>query len=94
MAIGRARGAAMRIEIRNGRVVDPASGTDRTASVFVADGKIAAVGAAPAGAVADNVVVVAATLVQGWPPIVTVVSAGLKPSPVTWKLVPPAAGPD
>ena len=56
MAIGRARGAAMRIEIRNGRVVDPAAGTDRTASVFVADGKIAAVGTAPAGFRADRTI--------------------------------------
>ncbi len=40
----------MRIEIRNGRVVDPASGFDQPASVFVAEGKIVGVGeTAPRG---------------------------------------------
>jgi dihydroorotase len=39
----------MSLEIRNGRVVDPKSGADRVASVYVADGRIAAIGAAPAG---------------------------------------------
>jgi dihydroorotase len=34
----------MKIEIKNGRVIDPASGLDRATSVFVADGKIVAVG--------------------------------------------------
>ena len=38
----------MRIEIRNGRVVDPASGLDKPASVYVAASKIVGVGdAAP-----------------------------------------------
>ncbi len=46
----------MRIEIRNGRVVDPGARTDRTASVYVADGTIAAVGAAPAGFRADRTI--------------------------------------
>src|SRR5581483_1543186 len=35
----------MAIVIKNGRVIDPASRTDRVADVLVADGKIAAVGA-------------------------------------------------
>lgn len=39
----------MNIHIRNGRVIDPASGTDRVQDVYVADGRIAALGAAPAG---------------------------------------------
>lgn len=40
----------MKIEIRNGRVIDPASNTDRTASVFIADGRIVGVGeTAPGG---------------------------------------------
>ncbi len=39
----------MNIEINNGRVIDPAQGLDRIASVFVASGKIAAIGAPPAG---------------------------------------------
>ncbi len=34
----------MKIEIRNGRVIDPASGLDQAASVYVADGKIVGVG--------------------------------------------------
>ncbi|HEY1326472.1 MAG TPA: dihydroorotase [Casimicrobiaceae bacterium] len=39
----------MNLEIRNGRVVDPASGLDASASLYVADGRIASVGGAPAG---------------------------------------------
>ncbi len=41
--------AAMRISIRNGRLIDPASGTDREADLHCADGLVVAVGAAPAG---------------------------------------------
>jgi dihydroorotase len=43
----------MKIEIRNGRVIDPASGFDRNASVYVASGKIVGVGET-AAAVADG----------------------------------------
>jgi dihydroorotase len=39
----------MKIEIRGARVVDPASGRDEPASLWIADGRIAAIGAAPAG---------------------------------------------
>ncbi|MBI4986867.1 MAG: dihydroorotase [Rhodocyclales bacterium] len=39
----------MRIQITNGRVVDPANNVDRNTDVFVADGLIAGVGKAPAG---------------------------------------------
>jgi dihydroorotase len=39
----------MRIQIKNGRVVDPAAALDRQVDVYVADGRIAAVGACPAG---------------------------------------------
>ncbi|GAB4471807.1 MAG: dihydroorotase [Burkholderiaceae bacterium] len=46
----------MRIAIRNGRVIDPASGRDATADVYVADGRIAAVGSAPAGFAADRTI--------------------------------------
>jgi len=46
----------MKIEIRNGRVIDPASGMDRRVSLFVADGAIAAIGAASAGWSADRVI--------------------------------------
>lgn len=45
-----------RIHIKGGRVVDPKSGTDALRDVFVAEGRIAAVGAAPAGFAADRVV--------------------------------------
>jgi dihydroorotase len=43
----------MKIEIRGARVVDPASGRDEPASLWIADGRIAAIGAAPAGLRAD-----------------------------------------
>jgi dihydroorotase len=46
----------MIIEIRNGRVVDPASGFDGVAALRVADGRIAAVGSADAGARAERVI--------------------------------------
>lgn len=39
----------MKIHIRNGRLIDPANGIDQPADVFVVAGKIAAIGAAPAG---------------------------------------------
>jgi dihydroorotase len=44
----------MRLAIRGGRVIDPASNFDAVADVFVADGRIAAVGAAPAGFAAER----------------------------------------
>ncbi len=37
----------MKIEINNGRLIDPANGIDKKTSLFVAAGKIAAIGAAP-----------------------------------------------
>lgn len=46
----------MRIEIRGATVLDPARGSQENASLFVADGRIAAVGAAPDGFRADEVV--------------------------------------
>ncbi|HEY2816759.1 MAG TPA: dihydroorotase [Casimicrobiaceae bacterium] len=39
----------MRIEIKNGRLIDPAQGLDRATSLFIAAGKIAAIGTAPPG---------------------------------------------
>lgn len=45
----------MKIEIRNGRVIDPASQLDRPANVFVADGKIVGVGETAAGFRAEAV---------------------------------------
>jgi dihydroorotase len=45
----------VKIEIRNGRVVDPKHGIDKIASLFVAAGKVAAIGAPPAGWSANRV---------------------------------------
>ncbi len=38
-----------KLSIRNGRLIDPASGTDREADLHIADGLVLAVGAAPGG---------------------------------------------
>ena len=46
----------MSIEIRGARVVDPASGRDETASIWIAEGRIAAIGAAPAGLRAEETI--------------------------------------
>ena len=45
---------AHKLSIRNGRLIDPASGTDQEADLHVADGRILAVGAAPAGFLPDR----------------------------------------
>ena len=37
----------MNIEIKNGRLIDPASCMDQVANLFVADGRIVAIGEAP-----------------------------------------------
>ena len=39
----------MKIHIKNGRVIDPASGSDATQDAYIAAGKIVALGSAPAG---------------------------------------------
>jgi dihydroorotase len=46
----------LKIEIKNGRVIDPAQGIDRVGSVFVGSGKVAAIGAAPPGWHANRVI--------------------------------------
>ena len=47
----------MRIQIKNGRVIDPANGIDRLADVFVADGAIVSHGGTPpAGFIAEGTV--------------------------------------
>ena len=46
----------MNIHIKNGRVIDPANKIDAQQDVFIADDKIVAVGAAPAGFKADRVI--------------------------------------
>jgi dihydroorotase len=47
---------ATNIEIRNGRLIDPRHGVDSKTSLFVAAGRIAAVGSAPAGWRADRII--------------------------------------
>lgn len=42
-------GMSMNLHIKNGRVIDPANGIDAVQDLYIADGKIAAVGSAPAG---------------------------------------------
>ena len=46
----------MNIVIENGRVIDPKNGVDRNCSLFIADGKVAGLGDAPAGFVADQTI--------------------------------------
>ena len=46
----------MNLHIQNGRLVDPASGTDARQDVYIADGRIAGIGQAPAGFRADQVI--------------------------------------
>jgi dihydroorotase len=46
----------MQIHIKNGRVIDPASGTDAQKDIYVSQGKIAAVGSAPAGFNAEKTI--------------------------------------
>jgi len=46
----------MKIAITGGRVIDPSSQLDRAADVFIADGRIAAVGAVPAGFTAERTI--------------------------------------
>jgi dihydroorotase len=46
----------MKLHIKNGRVVDPANGIDAVQDLFIADGKVAALGYAPAGFAADSTI--------------------------------------
>jgi len=46
----------MKTEIRGARVIDPASGRDEKASLWIADGRIAAIGAAPRDFRADETI--------------------------------------
>ena len=45
----------MKIEIKNGRLIDPRNGIDQTTSLFIADGKITGHGQAPADFTVDKV---------------------------------------
>jgi len=46
----------MNIEIKNGRVICPKNAIDRSISLYIADGKIAGLGEAPAGFVAEQTI--------------------------------------
>src|SRR4249920_2713553 len=46
----------MNIQIENGRLIDPGAGTETAQNLFLAEGKIAAVGRAPAGFKADRII--------------------------------------
>ena len=46
----------MNIKIQNGRLIDPKNNIDTRADVYIADGKIAAVGKAPDGFSANQVI--------------------------------------
>ncbi|HEX5338639.1 MAG TPA: dihydroorotase [Gallionella sp.] len=46
----------MNIHIKNGRLIDPKNNIDAQQDVFIAAGKVAAIGSAPAGFVADKVI--------------------------------------
>ena len=45
--------ARMKLHIKNGRLIDPANGVDKVADLFIADGKVAAIGDVPEGFAAD-----------------------------------------
>jgi dihydroorotase len=53
----------MKIEISHGRLIDPKHGVDRPASLFIAAGKIAAIGVAPQGWHANRVIDAAGLIV-------------------------------
>ena len=46
----------MKTHIKNARLIDPASGADRQADVWIADGRILSLSAAPAGFKPDQVI--------------------------------------
>ncbi|MCC8391818.1 dihydroorotase [Paraburkholderia sp. MMS20-SJTR3] len=46
----------MKIHIQGGTLIDPAAGTEQQQDIFIADGKIAALGAAPAGFQAEHTI--------------------------------------
>ena len=53
----------MKIRIAGGRVIDPANGIDQVTDVYVASGRIAAIGAAPDGFAADQTIDATGSLV-------------------------------
>jgi len=46
----------MKLHIKNGRLIDPANGVDAVHDLFIDNGRVAAIGAAPAGFAADRVI--------------------------------------
>ncbi|MDB5961031.1 MAG: dihydroorotase [Massilia sp.] len=50
------KSARMKLHIKNGRLIDPANGIDATHDIYIDNGRVAAIGAAPAGFVADRVI--------------------------------------
>lgn len=50
------KGARMNYHIKNGRIIDPANDIDQVSDLFIADGKIAALGNAPEGFTADQTI--------------------------------------
>jgi dihydroorotase len=46
----------MKIHIQNGRLIDPARQTDQSADLYLADGRIVAIGAMPAGFEAEGII--------------------------------------
>ncbi len=46
----------MKLHIKNGRVIDPANGIDQVGDLYIADGKVAALGSAPGGFAADSTI--------------------------------------
>ncbi|XYJ11235.1 dihydroorotase [Telluria sp. B2] len=46
----------MKLHIKNGRLIDPANGIDQVTDLFIADGKVAAIGDAPEGFTADSTI--------------------------------------
>ena len=46
----------MNIQIKNGRLIDPENGIDKVQDVFIAAGKVLALGKAPAGFVAEKII--------------------------------------
>jgi len=54
----------VRLEIKQGRLVDPAAGTERVADLFIVDGVIASAGHAPAGFAPDRVIDAAGLIVS------------------------------
>lgn len=54
---------AENIQIRNGRLIDPKSGIDRQTDLFIADGKVCAIGKAPSGFAAARTIDAAGRIV-------------------------------